>query len=101
MERHKTSGIPWPVICTALLLAILFAWLILDQGWDQIHVALVIGIVSFGLCSLLLAICLLLSRPAERKEIFQAFTRTIREDWVLITKHLARTKKENIERNGK
>lgn len=69
---------PWPVILSALSLALLSAWMVVAQGWQPWLAFLVAGFGTMLLILALMMIVLLFSN--ERREIWNAFAMTVRNE---------------------
>ena len=78
---------PWPVILTALTLALISAWLVFMCGWEPWKAFSAVGLTALGIIFALLAALMGFSGPENRSEIWRIFRQTLRDDIDLLLKY--------------
>lgn len=83
----RTETPPWPVILTALTLALTSAWLVFMCGWEPWKAFSVVGLTAVAIIFALLVALIIWAGPEDRAELWRLSWQTCRDDLDLLLKY--------------
>ena len=71
---------PWTVILTTLMLALISAWLVFMRAWEPGHAFQVVALAAGGIVMGLLAAIMVLAGRENRSVVWRVIRQTFRDD---------------------
>ena len=82
------AGMPWPVILSTLVFALVSAWLVFARAWEPWPAFVVVNIAAAGMVVSFIAALLVVAGRENRAEVWRLIRQTFQDDLNQLLKYL-------------